>query len=201
MLPSQRHLKQNAPVLRSSMTDPEQKLWIRLRRKQINGWQFYRQKPIGPSIVDFSCSAAGLVVELDGSQHPDPPQHSADQRREALLEKLALRVLRFDNRQVLLETDTVVEAIAGIPPIPPLPKGGAAHSPGPLSSDKQTPPASPFPLPEGGDALIPSEPFLPEYQTTAIPPFAKGGQGGISPATQMDDAPFITPNAAAHGKS
>jgi len=47
------HLKQNSRTLRSQMTDAEQKLWYFLRRKQINGWQFYRQKPLGPYIVDY----------------------------------------------------------------------------------------------------------------------------------------------------
>lgn len=35
------------------MTDAEQILWSRLRRKQILGVQFYRQKPIVNFIVDF----------------------------------------------------------------------------------------------------------------------------------------------------
>lgn len=64
------------------MTDAEQRLWQRLRRKQINGWQFYRQKPIGAYIVDFYCPIAMLVVEVDGEQQawggaeripPQPP--------------------------------------------------------------------------------------------------------------------------------
>jgi very-short-patch-repair endonuclease len=129
MLPYNRQLKKNTRTLRNSMTDAEQRLWSRLRRKQINGWQFYRQKPIGPYIVDFYCSAARLVVELDGSQHLDPRHQSADQRRKAFLEKLGLRVLRFDNRQVLLETDAVIEVIAEIPPVPPLSKGGVKRLP------------------------------------------------------------------------
>jgi len=66
MLPYNKPLKSNSRVLRANMTDAEQKLWYRLRRKQINGWQVYRQKPIGPYIVDFYCPATGLVIELDG---------------------------------------------------------------------------------------------------------------------------------------
>lgn len=172
MLPYNRQLKKNTRILRNNLTDAEQRLWSRLRRKQINGWQYYRHKPIGPYIVGFYCSAARLVVELNGSQHLDPLHQSADQRRKAFLEKLGLRVLRFDNRQVLLETDAVIEAIAGIPPVPPLPKGGV----------KRLPTKSP--------------PLVNE----SIPPFAKGGQGGISPTTQRDDAPFTIPDTA-HGKS
>ncbi len=85
MLPYAQRLKQNSRELRSHMTDAEQKLWYRLRRKQINGWQFYRQKPLGPYIVDFYCPSAGLVVELDGGQHLEPQHHAADQQRDAYL--------------------------------------------------------------------------------------------------------------------
>lgn len=126
MLPYGRQLKQNARELRSHMTDAEQKLWYRLRRKQINGWQFYRQKPLGNYIVDFYSPVAKLVVELDGSQHFEPEHLASDQKRDAYLAGLGLRVLRFDNRQVLLEMDAVLGVIAKsqIPPTPPFSKGG-----------------------------------------------------------------------------
>ena len=44
----------------------------RLRRKQMLGVQFYRQKPVGNYIADFYAPAARLVVEVDGSQHFEP---------------------------------------------------------------------------------------------------------------------------------
>ncbi len=53
MKPNNRKLKQPSRELRKSMTDAERLLWSRLRRKQINGVQFYRQKPLGNYIVDF----------------------------------------------------------------------------------------------------------------------------------------------------
>ena len=33
--------------LRKGMTDAEKTLWLRIRGKQLKGYQFYRQKPIG----------------------------------------------------------------------------------------------------------------------------------------------------------
>ena len=51
------------------MTDAENMLWLKLRRKQLKGHQFYRQKIIGKYIVDFYCPRANLVIELDGGQH------------------------------------------------------------------------------------------------------------------------------------
>ena len=90
------------------MTDAEQLLWFRLRRRQIEGVRFYRQKPLAIYIVDFYAAAAMLVVEVDGRQHFEPEALAADRQREAAM---GLRALRFDNRQVLLETEAVLVAI------------------------------------------------------------------------------------------
>ncbi len=45
MQPYNKNLKHNARQLRNNMTEAEQKLWLRLRQKQILGLQFYWQKP------------------------------------------------------------------------------------------------------------------------------------------------------------
>ena len=104
-------LKTKARVLRASLTDAERRLWNRLRRKQILGVQFYRQNPIGNYIVDFYAPATRLVVEVDGAHHTDPTQSRYDERHSEYLRKQSLRVLRFNDRQALLETDAVVGEI------------------------------------------------------------------------------------------
>jgi very-short-patch-repair endonuclease len=131
MLPYSKNLKEPARTLRKEMTDAERKLWSFLRGKQILGIQFYRQKPIGPYIVDFYAPAAKLVVEADGSQHNEPEHVRADEVRDAFLAEQGLQVLRFDNYAILNQTDTVLEKVyqvcrerIEIPPDPPLPKGG-----------------------------------------------------------------------------
>ena len=91
------------------MTDAEHKLWFNLRRKQLDGVPCYRQKR--PYIVDFYLPAIRLVVEVDGSQHATEPGTTVDRVRTAYLQSLGLKVIRFDNRQVLLETEAVLEAI------------------------------------------------------------------------------------------
>jgi very-short-patch-repair endonuclease len=121
-------LKGKARSLRANLTDAEQRLWARLRRKQVLGVQFYRQKPIGNYMADFYAPAARLVVEVDGSQHFEPPQAEHDRRRTAYLKELGLRVLRYTDRQVLLELDSVTEEILRtveekIPLNPPFFKG------------------------------------------------------------------------------
>ena len=129
MLPYDRRLKPLSRQLRNDMTDAEQRLWACLRRKQLGGLQFYRQKPLAGYIVDFYCAAARLVIELDGSQHHAPEAIAYDNQRTRELEALGLRVLRFDDRQVLRELGAVLEVIWGelgslIPPGPPFSKGG-----------------------------------------------------------------------------
>jgi very-short-patch-repair endonuclease len=111
MLPYSRNLKHRARRLRKTLTDSEQVLWSRLRRKQLFGVQFYRQRPIGNYIVDYFAPKAKLVVEVDGSQHMQGDHATKDKERDAYLANLGLQVLRYNNRQVLLETDAVVEAI------------------------------------------------------------------------------------------
>ena len=79
--------------------------------KQILGLQFYRQKPLLNFIVDFYCPSANLVVECDGSQHYTDEGLEADRVRNEALTQLGLKVLRFDNGQVIGQIDGVVEVV------------------------------------------------------------------------------------------
>jgi len=111
MLEYNKKLKVPARELRKNMTDAERLLWSRLRRKQLMGVQFYRQKPIGSFVVDFYAPAVHLVIEVDGGQHSEPEQQKKDFFRDQYLTEEGLAVMRFDNIQVLKETDAVVEKI------------------------------------------------------------------------------------------
>lgn len=117
-------LRQRARQLRKSMTDAEQALWARLRRRQVLGHKFCRQHPLGGYIVDFVCLDEKLVVEVDGGQHDE--QRDEDSLRTRCLEQKGFRVLRFWNHQVLGELDAVIEAIAEVLGPPPAPDCGAA---------------------------------------------------------------------------
>jgi len=95
-------------TLRIHMTDAENRLWQRLRARQIAGCKFRRQHPFLDYVLDFVCLEKRLVVEVDGGQHQDcAPDHVRDRR----LCEAGFRVVRFWNNQVLQETDAVVEAI------------------------------------------------------------------------------------------
>ena len=133
MLRYNSNLKDKARELHKNLTDSESALWSRLRNKQLLGVQFYRQKPIGESIVDFYAPGAKLVVEVDGSQHVQSDHVKKDTCRDEYLASLGLKVLRFNSREVMKESDAVLEVIyhtiaerlnAEIPPGPPLKKGG-----------------------------------------------------------------------------
>ncbi len=128
MLPYNRNLKQYSRQLRENMTDAERNLWAKIRMKQLKGYQFYRQKPIGDYIVDFYCPKAKLVIEVDGSQHFSDEMTEDDKIRDEYINSLGLKVLRFTNTDILTHIDGVVESIIKnmedeIPLSPPLRKG------------------------------------------------------------------------------
>ena len=104
-------LRIHARKLRQDSTDSERHLWYHLRRKQILGVQFYRQKPIGAYIVDFYAPAVKLVIELDGSQHAEERHKIYDEKRTLFLEEQGLMVLRFNNVDVLKNTHGVLDVI------------------------------------------------------------------------------------------
>ena len=182
MLPYNRNLKPLARDLRSNMTEAEQRLWFRLRRKQVLDLQFYRQKPLAGYIADFYCAAAKLVIELDGAQHLETTAQERDQQRTAALQKLGLRVIRFDNRQVLLELEAVMSVIfaevaKAIPPSPPFAKGGDNQTDAAL--DISAPASHAQPSPTQTEPSPP--PCQREPRTELNPPLCKRGARGDSP--------------------
>jgi very-short-patch-repair endonuclease len=111
MLPYDKKLKVLSQHLRNNMTDAEKILWLRLRRKQLKGYPFYRQKIIGSYIVDFYCPKANLVVELDGGQHYSDSGQEKDRTRDDVLRKIGLKVLRFSDRDIFENIGGVMEGI------------------------------------------------------------------------------------------
>jgi very-short-patch-repair endonuclease len=93
------------------MTEAEVFLWQRIRRKQLKGRQFYRQKNIGDYIVDFYCPSAKVIVELDGGQHYTQEGLKRDQARDKYLESLGFTILRFSDREVFKNIEVVLERI------------------------------------------------------------------------------------------
>jgi very-short-patch-repair endonuclease len=101
--------KERARRLRRESTPAEKILWPQLRGRRFAGFKFRRQHVLGPFIVDFYCSEAALVVELDGETHLG--REASDLDRKAWLERAGLLVLRFWNNAVYDDRDAVLEAI------------------------------------------------------------------------------------------
>src|SRR3990172_1276354 len=103
-----RRLEPLARDKRRDATPAEDRLWQALRRSQL-GFKFRRQHTVGRFIVDFYCSRAGLVVEVDGDIHDY--SGAEDAARQEFLEHHGVRVLRFKNEQVLTSVGDVLAQI------------------------------------------------------------------------------------------
>ena len=95
--------------LRRDQTGAERLLWSRLRNRQLGGFKFKRQLPVGRYIADFACIESRVIVEVDGGQHAEQVQY--DTERTLVLEQAGFEVLRFWNPQVLEELEGVLEEI------------------------------------------------------------------------------------------
>ena len=100
-----------ARELRWQMTDAERVLWSILRRKQLEGFRFRRQVPIGRFFADFFCPATRLIIEVDGGQHFDEDNLWRDYRRSKWLKEQGFRVIRFTNDAVFRCPGDVAEEI------------------------------------------------------------------------------------------
>ena len=98
-----------ARTLRTASTEPERRLWYRLRDRRFAGHKFRRQYAIGDYVVDFVCLDRRLVIELDGGQHAE--QVEADARRTAYLVTKGFRVVRFWNDEVMAQFEQVLAVI------------------------------------------------------------------------------------------
>ena len=104
--------KRYAPRLRRAMTDPERRLWWHLRaRLPLEGTHFRRQVAVGSYVVDFVCLEHRLIVEVDGDQHGTDEALAYDKRRDAALARDGFRLLRFSNREVMIELDAVLDTV------------------------------------------------------------------------------------------
>lgn len=101
--------RQFARELRKNATDAERLLSHSLKSRQLDGFRFHRQAPLGDFIVDFLCPQARFIVELDGGQHTDRAMY--DDARTIWLAEKGYRVLRFWNHEAIQNTDTVLAEI------------------------------------------------------------------------------------------
>ena len=101
-----------ARYLRKKQTIPETRLWERIRGRKLNGFKFRRQHPIARKyIVDFYCAEKKLIIEIDGSIHSLAENKFSDKTRENFLLELGYHIIRFENKEVMNDMQSVLVKI------------------------------------------------------------------------------------------
>ena len=93
-------LKKLARYLRNNSTLSEVLFWNEIKGKQILGYQFLRQKPIGNYIVDFYCPKLKIAIEIDGESHGYKKAMLRDEVKEKYLSKIGIELIRYDDYDV-----------------------------------------------------------------------------------------------------
>lgn len=91
------------------MTKEERHLWFDFLKNTQERW--LRQKIIDNYIVDFYCAKVKLVIEIDGSHHFTEDRIIYDEIRSNILQQYGIEVIRFTNREIMLNFNGVCESI------------------------------------------------------------------------------------------
>lgn len=111
IIPYNSKLTQLAKKLRNESTQTEIYLWLKLKGKQMYGYDFHRQKPIDNYILDFFCYDLMLGIEVDGYSHEILEVHNKDIVKEKRMTELGITILRFSDFEVLRDMENVIRAI------------------------------------------------------------------------------------------
>ena len=103
-------LHQFAIENKKHQTEAEQVLWHRLKASQL-GVKFNRQHIIGKYIADFVCLDKKLIIEVDGAYHSQEERLLWDENRDEFLKSNGFKILRFTNKDVLFNIDSVLDII------------------------------------------------------------------------------------------
>jgi len=109
IIPYNLKLKELARKHRNDCTISEIMLWNHLKKKQMKGLDFDRQRPIDNFIVDFYCKDLRLAIEIDGESHFGKDEK--DKMRDRRLKQLGVSVLRFDDLEVRYDLEKVLKTI------------------------------------------------------------------------------------------
>ena len=107
-----------ARTLRRQMTDAERKLWQFLKVRNFMDLKFRRQVPFSPFYIDFYCPERRSAIELDGSQHYTERGRVKDDKRDEYLLSKGIKVIRYSDRDVLVNTDAILEDLKNILTLP-----------------------------------------------------------------------------------
>ena len=104
-------LKSRRRELRSTLTPAEALLWRHLQRSKLQGRKFRRQHSVGPYVLDFYCPSERLAIELDGAAHDHDLAFRRDVLRTTYLAASGVRVMRFENDDVVRNPEGVLASI------------------------------------------------------------------------------------------
>ena len=93
------------------MPEAEHRPWSFLRKKQLDGYRFRRQHPIGKYIVDFACVREKFVIEVDGATHGEQHEIQYDERRTEFLETQGWKIIRYGNDEIYKNIDDVLDDV------------------------------------------------------------------------------------------
>ncbi|MDP3934804.1 MAG: endonuclease domain-containing protein [Candidatus Giovannonibacteria bacterium] len=98
-------------ILRNRMPPSELLLWPRLNNKQLNGFRFRRQYGIDRYVVDFYCPKLRLAIEIDGGYHRSSDMKEYDPARQAAIEAIGIKFLRFSNKEIESDLEGVMKKL------------------------------------------------------------------------------------------
>jgi very-short-patch-repair endonuclease len=101
-----------ARKLRQTANAGEQALWSAVKNRNLGGWKFTRQYPIGPYFADFVCRERGVVIEVDGSQHVE--QDTYDRARDEYMIAAGYSVYRVPTVNVLQDLGAVCDSLLAV---------------------------------------------------------------------------------------
>ncbi len=105
-----------ARELRKNQTEAEIRFCSFIKNVDIlKDYKFTSQKPIDNFIVDFYCSELLLVIEIDGEVHNFQKERDKE-RDQILVQKYGLKIIRFTNKEVLENINSVYQKLKNIIP-------------------------------------------------------------------------------------
>ena len=110
-IPFNKDLVMTARELRKAGNKAEIIFWLQVKKKQVLGLDFDRQKVVGDFIVDFYCKNLAVAVEIDGSSHNDKVEY--DFERDNYLKSTGLIVIHYKAKDVLNNVEGVIEDLKG----------------------------------------------------------------------------------------
>jgi leucyl-tRNA synthetase len=110
-------------------------MWQLLKNNK-TGFHIRRQHIIGTYIVDFACLDKLVTIEIDGGYHSDPEIQQYDKARTEFLKQNGFTEIRFTNKEVKDDAESVVKKIIEIlSKLPSVPKKSESSQVSPLGGD------------------------------------------------------------------